>query len=75
MRRVKDENALEVDFSMFDWHEPRLTLPTSIGTGMQFIAKVLSSRLSQREESMKPLLDYLLALYHRGEVSSFHLES
>lgn len=72
--RAKDEDALEVDFSSFDSHVPRLTLPSSIGNGLQFIAKFLSSRLSQSpDESMKPLLDYLLALNHRGEVSSSRL--
>ncbi|CAA6655810.1 unnamed protein product [Spirodela intermedia] len=67
-RWAKDEDALEVDFSSFDSHVPRLTLPSSIGNGMEFIARFLSSRLSQSpDESMKPLLDYLLALNHRGE--------
>jgi hypothetical protein len=35
---------------------------------MQFVSKFMSSKLSDKPESMKPLLDYLLALNYRGEV-------
>lgn len=47
---------------------PSLSLPSSIGNGMQFVCKFLSSKLSAKSDSMKPLLDYLLALNHHGEV-------
>ncbi|XP_038971006.1 sucrose synthase 7-like isoform X2 [Phoenix dactylifera] len=62
-----DEHALEVDFGAFDLLTPHLTLPSSIGNGAQFICKFLSSKLNEKSESMKTLLDYLLALNHRGE--------
>ncbi|KAG1361120.1 putative Sucrose synthase 6 [Cocos nucifera] len=65
---AKDEHALEVDFGTFDLATPHLTLPSSIGNGTQFICKFLSSKLSETSESMKPLLDYLLALNRCGEV-------
>jgi sucrose synthase len=66
--RAKDDNSLEVDFGALDLSTPHLTLPSSIGNGMQFVSKFMSSKLSDKPESMKPLLDYLLALNYRGEV-------
>ncbi|KAM0891417.1 hypothetical protein ACQ4PT_026416 [Festuca glaucescens] len=64
---AKDDNSLEVDFGALDLSTPHLTLPSSIGNGMQFVSKFMSSKLSGKPESMKPLLDYLLALNYRGE--------
>jgi hypothetical protein len=66
--RAKDDNSLEIDFGALDLSTPHLTLPSSIGNGMQFVSKFMSSKLSDKPESMKPLLDYLLALNYRGEV-------
>ena len=66
--RAKDDNSLEVDFGALDLSTPRLTLPSSIGNGMQFVSKFMSSKLNGKPESMKPLLDYLLTLNYRGEV-------
>ncbi|KAM0882662.1 hypothetical protein ACQ4PT_032171 [Festuca glaucescens] len=64
---AKDDNSLEVDFGALDLSTPHLTLPSSIGNGMQFVSKFMSSKLRDKPESMKPLLDYLLALNYRGE--------
>jgi len=64
---AKDDNSLEVDFGALDLSTPHLTLPSSIGNGMQFVSKFMSSKLSDKPESMRPLLDYLLALNYRGE--------
>nr|APR63141.1 sucrose synthase 7 [Triticum aestivum] len=64
---AKDDNSLEVDFGALDLSTPHLTLPSSIGNGMQFISKFMSSKLNEKPESMKPLLDYLLTLNYRGE--------
>nr|GEU88194.1 sucrose synthase 7-like [Tanacetum cinerariifolium] len=64
---AKDENALEVDFEAFDFGLPRLTLPSSIGKGLDYISKFMTSRLGGDLENAKPLLDYLLALNHHGE--------
>ncbi|KAF7105257.1 hypothetical protein CFC21_106087 [Triticum aestivum] len=64
---AKDNNSLEVDFGALDLSTPHLTLPSSIGNGMQFISKFMSSKLNDKPESMKPLLDYLLTLNYRGE--------
>lgn len=64
---AKDENALEIDFGAFDALTPHLTLPSSIGNGLQFISKFLSSKLHEDLENSKQLLDYLLALNYRGQ--------
>nr|CAB3448424.1 unnamed protein product [Digitaria exilis] len=62
-----DDNSLEVDFGALDrLSTPHLTLPSSIGNGMQFVSRFMSSRLAAGTR-MKPMLDYLLALSHRGE--------
>lgn len=68
MYRAKDENALEVDFGAFDAYTPQIVLPQSMGNGAQFVARFLSSQLRKDSASMKPLLDYLIALNHQGEV-------
>ncbi|TVU27586.1 hypothetical protein EJB05_19077 [Eragrostis curvula] len=62
-----DDNSLEVDFGALDLSMPHLTMPSSIGNGMQFVSRIMSSKLSDKAENMKPLLDYLLALNYRGE--------
>lgn len=67
--RAKDDNSLEVDFGALDLSTPHLTLPSSIGNGLQFVSKFMSSKLGDKPETgMKPLLDYLLSLNYRGEV-------
>ncbi|XP_058090484.1 sucrose synthase 7-like isoform X2 [Magnolia sinica] len=65
---ANDENALEVDFGAFEFSTPHTVLPSSIGNGVQYVTKFLSSKLmKQGSESMKPLLDYLIALNHQGQ--------
>ncbi|XP_042388147.1 sucrose synthase 7-like [Zingiber officinale] len=64
---ARDVNSLEVDFGAFDQSTPLITLPSSIGNGMQFISRFMSSRLNEHSESLRPLLDYLLKLNHRGQ--------
>ena len=67
--RAKDDNSLEVDFGALNLSTPHLTLPSSIGNGLQFVSKFMSSKLGDKPEiSMKPLLDYLRSLNYRGEV-------
>ncbi|OEL21919.1 Sucrose synthase 6 [Dichanthelium oligosanthes] len=61
-----DDNSLEVDFGALDLSTPRLTLPSSIGNGMHFVSRFMSSKLAGTT-GMKPLLDYLLALSYRGD--------
>jgi len=53
--------------SDYDAQTPHLIRPESIGTGLQFTARFLASKLNGTTETTKPLLDYLLDLSHRGE--------
>ncbi|XP_050227166.1 sucrose synthase 7-like isoform X2 [Mercurialis annua] len=64
---AKDVNALEVDFGAFDFNLPKLTLSSSIGNGLNFISKFITSKLSGKQENAKPIVDYLLSLNHQGE--------
>ncbi|KAL8159626.1 hypothetical protein V2J09_001163 [Rumex salicifolius] len=65
---AKDESALEIDFGALDYSTPRLSLSTSIGNGLGYASKFLSTRLyGDHKEAAKPLLDYLLTLNHDGE--------
>lgn len=68
IRRATDENALEIDFGAFDFSIPHLTLNSSIGNGLSYVSKFMTSKLSGVSENAKPLVDYLLALNHQGEV-------
>ncbi|XP_039135373.1 sucrose synthase 7-like [Dioscorea cayenensis subsp. rotundata] len=64
---ASDENALEIDFGAFDIATPQLALPSSIGNGLQFMSKFISSKIHEQSESIELLLDYLLALNHKGQ--------
>ncbi|KAI3464193.1 hypothetical protein Pfo_020856 [Paulownia fortunei] len=64
---AKDENALEIDFGAFDVGTPRLALSSSIGNGLGYISKFMTTNLSGGAESAKPLIDYLLTLDRNGE--------
>nr|GMC77578.1 sucrose synthase 5-like [Ipomoea batatas] len=64
---AKDENSVEVDFGAFDYSNPRLALSASIGKGLNFISKFMTSKFGGNLEDAKPLLDYLLALNYHGE--------
>lgn len=68
--RAKDENALEVDFGAMDFSMPHLTLSSSIGNGLHFVSKFLTSNLNggSGSQGAQPLVDYLLSLNHHGEV-------
>lgn len=66
--RAKEENALEVDFGAYDITIPHLTLSSSIGKGVDFISKYLSSKLSGTPDSAQPLVDFLASLNYQGEV-------
>lgn len=68
--RANDENALEADFGAFDFPIPNLKLPSSIGNGLHFVSKFLTSRFSGKLAKTQPILDYLLSLNHQGEVNT-----
>ncbi|KAL6549511.1 Sucrose synthase 6 [Orobanche hederae] len=62
-----DENALEIDFGSFDVGTPKLAVPSSIGNGLGYISKFMTSMLSGKNESAKPLVDYMLTLERNTE--------
>jgi sucrose synthase len=62
-----DPFVLELDFGPFNAQFPRLTIPKSIGNGVQFLNRHLSSRLFHNAESMEPLLEFLQLHKYRGE--------
>ncbi|XP_004503096.1 sucrose synthase 5-like [Cicer arietinum] len=64
---ANDENSFEADFGAFDFPIPNLTLPSSIGNGLHFVSKFLTSRFSGKLAKTQPILDYLLSLNHQGE--------
>ncbi|TKY44901.1 Sucrose synthase 6 [Spatholobus suberectus] len=64
---ASDENALELDFGVFDFSTARMVHSSSIGNGLNFTTKILTSRLSESSQSINPLLDYLLSLNYQGE--------
>ncbi|ESW24585.1 hypothetical protein PHAVU_004G142800 [Phaseolus vulgaris] len=64
---ANDENALELDFGAVDFTTPRMVLSSSIGNGLNFTTKILTSKLSEISQSINPLLDYLLSLNYQGE--------
>lgn len=53
-----------------DFSSPHLTLSSSIGNGVNYVSKFMSTTLSANSEKAKQFLDYLLALNHRGEVTA-----
>ncbi|KAH9288375.1 hypothetical protein KI387_032492, partial [Taxus chinensis] len=63
----KDNYALELDFEPFNASFPSMTRPSSIGDGIHFLSKHLSSRLFHDGESMRPLLNFLQVHNYRGE--------
>ncbi|XP_024356635.1 sucrose synthase 3 [Physcomitrium patens] len=62
-----DLYVLELDFEPFNAHFPRMTRPSSIGHGVQFLNRHLSSKLFQNPESMEPLFQFLRLHTYRGE--------
>ncbi|KAK4479260.1 hypothetical protein RD792_014771 [Penstemon davidsonii] len=64
---AKDENSLELDFGAFDVCTPRLALSSSIGNGLSYVSKFMTSKLSKNSDTAKPLVDYMLTLDHHGE--------
>ena len=67
--RANDENSFEADFGAFDFPIPNLTLPSSIGNGLHFVSKLLTSRFSGKLTKTQPIVDYLVSLNHQGEES------
>jgi sucrose synthase len=65
--RNPDPFVLELDFEPFNADFPRMTRPKSIGNGVQFLNRHLSSRLFRDPESMDPLFEFLQLHTYGGE--------
>ncbi len=70
--RNPDPFVLELDFEPFNADFPRMTRPKSIGNGVQFLNRHLSSRLFRDPESMDPLFEFLQLHTYGGEVGYSH---
>jgi sucrose synthase len=66
--------VLELDFEPFNASFPRPSMSKSIGNGVQFLNRHLSSKLFQDKESLYPLLNFLKAHNHKGTVSFQYTE-
>ncbi|KAM0871431.1 hypothetical protein ACQ4PT_039389 [Festuca glaucescens] len=58
--------VLELDFEPFNASFPRPSMSKSIGNGVQFLNRHLSTNLFQDKESLYPLLNFLKAHNHKG---------
>ncbi|XP_020270187.1 sucrose synthase 2 [Asparagus officinalis] len=58
--------VLELDFEPFNASFPRPSLTKSIGNGVQFLNRHLSSKLFHDKESMYPLLNFLRQHHYNG---------
>ncbi|XP_020583263.1 sucrose synthase 2-like [Phalaenopsis equestris] len=64
--RSESNFVLELDFEPFNASFPRPSLSKSIGNGVQFLNRHLSSKLFHDKESMYPLLNFLKAHNYNG---------
>lgn len=67
--RDSDCFILELDFEPFNASFPRPTRSSSIGNGVQFLNRHLSSIMFRKKDSLEPLLDFLRAHKYKGHVS------
>eukprot|EP00850_Spirogloea_muscicola_P009246 SM000051S17606 [mRNA] locus=s51:737018:741274:+ [translate_table: standard] len=66
-KREVGEYQLELDFEPFNASFPKLTQSRSIGNGVQFLNRFLSSRMFHQDASLQPLLDFLRLHKHAGQ--------
>jgi sucrose synthase len=68
--QLADENkqpfVLELDFEPFNASFPRLSMSKSIGNGVQFLNRHLSSKLFHDKESLYPLFNFLRSHNYKG---------
>jgi len=69
--RSNDNFVLELDFEPFNASFPRPSRSSSIGNGVQFLNRHLSSIMFRNKDSLDPLLDFLRAHKYKGHVSVF----
>ncbi|KAL6293106.1 hypothetical protein ACE6H2_001248 [Prunus campanulata] len=61
-----DNYVLELDFEPFNAAFPRPTWSSSIGNGVQYLNRHLSSIMFSKKESLEPLVDFLRTHKHDG---------
>lgn len=66
--RFNDPYVLELDFEPFNATFPRPSRSSSIGNGVQFLNRHLSSLLFRNRDCLEPLLDFLRAHKYKGHV-------
>ncbi|XAR61364.1 Sucrose synthase [Bertholletia excelsa] len=66
--KYNDHFVLELDFEPFNATFPRPTRSSSIGNGVQFLNRHLSSSMFRNRDSLEPLLDFLRAHRHKGHM-------
>lgn len=67
--RADDHYVLELDFEPFNESLPRPTRSSSIGNGVQFLNRHLSSIMFRNKDCLEPLLNFLRVHKHKGVVS------
>ncbi|WOG83819.1 hypothetical protein DCAR_0102997 [Daucus carota subsp. sativus] len=65
---VNTPYMLELDLEPFNASLPRATRSSSIGCGVQFLNRHLSSIMFRNKDSLEPLLDFLRRHKYRGHV-------
>ncbi|CAH9117465.1 unnamed protein product [Cuscuta epithymum] len=63
-----DSFTLELDFEPFNASIPRPTKSSSIGNGVIFLNRHLSSIMFRNKDCLEPLLDFLRVHMHKGHV-------
>ncbi|KAJ4780936.1 Sucrose synthase [Rhynchospora pubera] len=66
VEETPDAFTLELDFEPFNASFPKPSLSKSIGNGVQFLNRHLSSKLFQDKEHLFPLLNFLRAHNYKG---------
>ncbi|XP_040870106.1 sucrose synthase 2 isoform X1 [Glycine max] len=64
--KINENFVLELDFEPFNATFPRPTRSASIGNGVQFLNRHLSSIMFRNKDSLQPLLDFLRAHKYKG---------
>jgi hypothetical protein len=64
---VRNPFVLEFDIAPFNANFPHMTRPSSIGHGVQFLNRHLSSQLFRTPESIEPLFQFLKMHTYRGQ--------
>lgn len=67
-QRHGDEYTLELDIEPFNASFPRPNRSSSIGNGVLFLNRHLSSSMFRNKDCLEPLLDFLRAHRHKGHV-------